>query len=142
MQMGPTRIGERPSTGVADGDFSIGLLAVIDASRNSGGKFHVPYLLSATADQVPYAVLGAPDDNPTGKLDVLIVQGIVPVQIKAAFDKATMMGKSLVTADVKGQGKVATAGLGIIVDGGTHKFLNLKTGVESTKNVVWLDLGK
>ena len=136
---GATRTGYRPDSGVVDADFSAYKLAVL-SNADSPDDNAIPYILSETADQKPYAVLGNKDDNPSGKRDTLIVEGVVPVQISEAYTDA-MRGQTVVTHTVKGVGKAkATGGLGIIVNGGTEVITNVKTGAEETVNVAYVDL--
>ena len=85
-------------------------------------------------------MLGNKDDNPDGKRDTLIVEGVVPVQINAAYTD-TMRGQGIVTHTVKVLVKPkATGGLGVIVNGGTEVITNPSTGAESTVNVAYVDL--
>lgn len=137
---GATRTGYRPASGVVDADFSAYKIAVL-SNADSPDNNAIPYTLSTTANQVPYAVLGNKDDNPDGKRDTLIVGGVVPVQINEAYTDA-MRGKSILTHTVKGIGKAGENGLGVIVNGGTEVITNLKTGAEETVNVAYVDLDK
>ena len=136
---GTTRTGYRPSSGVVDADFSA-YKAVVLATTASPDDNAIPYTLSTTADLVPYGILGNKDDNPEGKRDTLIVEGVVPVQLNVAYTDA-LRGQGIVTHTVKGVCKAqATGGLGVIVNGGTEIITNPSTGAESTVNVAYVDL--
>ena len=136
---GMTRTGYRPTSGVDDADFSA-YKAVVLTNADSPDDNAIPYNLSTTADLVPYAVLGNKDDNPDGRRDTLIVEGVVPVQINAAYADS-MRGQGIVTHTVKGVCKPqATGGLGVIVNGGTEMVTHPTTGVKTTVNVAYVDL--
>ena len=141
---GDTRTGLRPTTPAAnvpaDADFSAYKIVTL-AATNSPDDNAIPYLLSTTADQVPYAVLGNKDGNPDGKRDTLIVGGVVPVQINAAYADS-MRGKGILTHTVKGIGKPGDNGMGVIVNGGTEVLTNRATGAQTTVNVAYVDLDR
>ena len=136
---GTTRTGWRPTSGVDAADFSA-YKAVVLSNANSPDDNAIPYTLSTTADLVPYGILGNKDDNPDGRRDTLIVEGVVPVQINEPYTDA-IRGRRIVTHTVKGVCKAhATLGRGRIVNGGTEVITNPSTSAESTVNVAYVDL--
>lgn len=133
--------GVRPDTGVTDADFDVCKLIKIDTSRNFGDKDEYPYVLTGTTEDAKdmWGVLG----NKAGLSnvrDTLIIGGITPVQIDKAFDRATMMDKTILTSDTAGIGKVGDGGKWKVVGGGTLKVRNATTGKTTTINVAYVDL--
>ena len=137
-----TVTGVRPATGVSDTDFDVGKIIKVDTSRTFGDKEEYPYVWTETTEDETnmWGVLGNRDSNIKGVRDTLIIGGIVPVQISTAFDRATMMDKTILTSTTAGIAKVGDNGKWKVINGGTLKVRNRDTGRTTTINVAYVDL--
>ena len=133
--------GKGPST-LTDADYSVGKVTKLGAT-NYGDKMTRSFALTAAVDDVIDAVLGNKSTAIDGSGDdTLIVGGVVPVQISAAFQDSDI-GKGIAGSATAGVAAVkATGGKFLITGGGTMKVRNPTTGVESTVNVAYVDLDR
>lgn len=134
-----TRSGVSSATLTLD-KYSAGMVVKQDLTKNLGDDLAIPYNLTSAANDDVYAVLGNKGQSAKTK-DTLITRGIIWVQLAAAY-ATSMNGKGIEGSATAGIAQAATTGgKGKIFGGGTRKILNPVTGVQSTVNIAYVDLG-